>query len=140
MPLSAGPSLSCLPFLQRNFASDWGRADWQVLLKEAQAWQVCCWALRDASKWEELEMSSANLGLHLGTVGTQIGGAGESKRLPEPPNPLDISETFPNIWKMGAINGLLGDAPSSLFIPSIHFLLLTIMTLPTMYWRRKRKE
>lgn len=140
MPLSACPLLSCLPFLQGNFASDWGRADRQVLLKEAQAWQVCCWALRDASKWEELEMPSANLGPHLGTVGTQIGGAAESKRLPEPPNPLNISETFPNTWKMGAINGLLGDVPPCLFIPSIHFLLLTIMTLPTMCWRKKRKR
>lgn len=85
-------------------------------------------------------MPSANLGPHLGTMGTQTGGAGERKRLPEPPDPLNTSETFPNIWKMGAVNGLVGDVPSCLFIPSIHFLLLTIMTLPTMCWRRKRRR
>lgn len=58
----------------------------------------------------------------------------------EPPDPLNISETFPNIWKMGAINRLLGDVPSCLFIPSIRFLLLMIMTLPTTCWRRKRRR
>lgn len=51
-----------------------------------------------------------------------------------------VSETFPNIWKMGAVNGLVGDVPSCLFIPSVHFLLLTVMTLPTMCWRRKRRR
>lgn len=66
-------------------------------------------------------MPSVNLGPYLGTMGTQTEGAGERKRLPEPPDPLNISETFPNIWKMGAINRLLGDVPSCLFIPSVSF-------------------
>lgn len=97
-----------------------------------KAWEVCWWALRDASRWEKLwrqEMPSANLGLPLALWGPKQKVLGKDRASQNLSTHLASLRLGSRIWKMGALKGLLGIIPLCLsFIhssihPFIHFLL-----------------